>query len=87
MTAAPETKAFSPDATLAVDGLMRAFEHYKATNDERLAAMERRSGDVLLDDKLARIDAALDDYKSRLDTIALKSARPHLGERAVDSAD
>jgi HK97 family phage major capsid protein len=68
--------------------MMRAFEAFKETNDERLARSEKRAGDVVLDEKLARIDAAMDAQARRLDEITLKSARPALGgERgAVRSA-
>ena len=57
-----ETKAGIPhDAVVTHGELMRAFEAFKETNDERLAALERRGGaDVLIEEKLARIDAALD---------------------------
>jgi len=58
------------DPSVVIDSLMQAFEAYKATNDERLAA-----SDVLLDEKLARIDRSLDELQ-------LKSARPHLSATA-----
>jgi HK97 family phage major capsid protein len=41
--------------------------------------MERRSADVLLDEKLTRIDRTIDAYGRRLDEIALKNARPAFG--------
>ena len=72
-----ETKAgYAADAAQPFTDLMRAFEGFKAANDERIAAIERRGGDVLLEEKIARIDAALDTHTRRLDEIALKSARP-----------
>ncbi len=71
-----ETKAGLPPEALVTHGdMMRAFEAFKETNDERL---EKR-GDVVLEEKLARIDSALDATQRRLDTIALKSARPQIG--------
>ena len=84
-----ETKAGLPPDTLVTHGdMMRAFEAFKETNDER---REKRS-DVVLEEKLARIDAAIDTAQRRLDAIALKSARPQIGhdnkaarnERAIE---
>jgi HK97 family phage major capsid protein len=75
-----ETKAgIAGDALVTHDELMRAFDAFKAANDERLDA---RRGDVLLEEKVARIDAALDAASKKLDAITLKSARPALGRDA-----
>jgi predicted phage gp36 major capsid-like protein len=72
-----ETKAGIPhDAVVTHADMMRAFEAFKETNDERLA---RRDSDVVLEEKLARINATLDAQARRLDDITLKSARPALG--------
>jgi HK97 family phage major capsid protein len=74
-----ETKAgVMPDALVTHGDLMRAFEDFKAANDERLDA-ERKGGDVLLEEKVARINAALDQTTRRLDELTLKNARPALG--------
>ncbi len=68
----------NPDA--AFDELHRAFAAFRETNDERLAQLESRmSSDVVTEEKLARIDRALDETKSKLDRFALNSARPRLG--------
>jgi HK97 family phage major capsid protein len=77
-----ETKAgIAPDAVVTHGELMRAFEAFKDTNDERL---EKRGGDAVLDEKLARIDAAIDTAQRRIDDIALKGARPAIGaDRAL----
>ncbi len=80
-----ETKAgFAPDAPMREAHvthaeLMRTFDAFKAANDERIASIERRSADVLQEEKVARIDAALDAQTRRLDELSLKSARPQLG--------
>ncbi len=72
-----ETKAGIPhDAVVTHGEMMRAFEAFKETNDERL---DRRDGDVVLEEKLARINNAIDAQARRLDEIALKNARPALG--------
>jgi HK97 family phage major capsid protein len=82
---APETKAgiagsgpVTAEAAGAYDAMMRAFDAFKEANDERLGALERRSADVLIDEKVERINAALDAHGRRLDEIALKAARPAL---------
>ena len=74
------------DLGFAIDDLMRAFEAFKDTNDQRLDEIERRaSADVLTTEKLDRIDRALDDNKRIVDELALKSARPSLGSTALRS--
>jgi len=76
-----ETKAGVPhDAVVTHGELMRAFEAFKETNDERLA---RRDADVVLEEKLARIDASIDVQTRRLDELTLKAARPALGSERV----
>jgi HK97 family phage major capsid protein len=75
-----ETKAGIAGEALVTHGeLMRAFEEFKSANDERLDA---KRSDVLLEEKVARIDAALDAASKKLDAIALKSARPAFGRDA-----
>lgn len=70
-----ETKAApAPGA----DALMRAFEEFKAANDARLAALEKGRGDVLLAEKVDRIDRALSEQKSQLERAALAGRRPGL---------
>ena len=71
-----ETKAGIPsDAVVTHAELMRAFEEFKEAN-ERTA---RHRSDVVLNEKLARIDQTIDVHWRRLDEIALKSARPSIG--------
>ena len=60
------------------DALMRAFEAFKAANDARLAALEKGRGDVLLAEKVDRIDRALSEQKSMLERAALAGRRPGL---------
>jgi len=76
-----EIKAGVPhDAVVTHAEMMRAFEAFKEANDERLAD---KRGDVVLEEKLARIDRAIDAQARKLDEIALKGVRPALGgERA-----
>lgn len=84
-TRAPECKAadFNPtsgEVVEAYDAFMRAFEGYRDANDERLSEIESRlSADPVTEEKLARIDAALDRQKDVLDQIVLKARRPSIG--------
>ncbi|MBS0536885.1 MAG: phage major capsid protein [Proteobacteria bacterium] len=78
-----ETKSGIPlDAVVTHAEMMRAFEAFKETNDQRLALEQKRAGDTLVEEKLARINAALDAQARRLDDMTLKSARPALGFEA-----
>nr|MBX2804782.1 phage major capsid protein [Hyphomicrobiales bacterium] len=78
-----ENKAARPAAYEADDAqnkLLYAFEAFKQTNDQRLDEIEcRMSADIVTTDKLDRINRALDDYKSTVDQLVLKSARPQRG--------
>lgn len=75
-----ETKA-AGSVGQAFEDFMRAFESYKETNDERLSDLERRdAADPLIDERLARIDRAIDETKRMADRLVLKGARPHLGD-------
>lgn len=70
-----ETKAAPPGAA---DALMRAFEDFKSANDARLSAIERNRADVLLEEKVDRIDRALTEQKSLIERAALAGRRPGL---------
>jgi HK97 family phage major capsid protein len=84
-----ETKAgIPPDTVVTHAEMMRAFEEFKEANDKRLAGIERRRIDVLLNEKLARIDQTIDAEARRLDEIALKKSRPLIsGERLQGSLE
>jgi HK97 family phage major capsid protein len=76
--------ASGPEARAAQAALLATFEAFRASNDERLAALESKSaGDVLLDEKVGRIDTALTRLQARLDQIGLAAARPALGGPAA----
>jgi HK97 family phage major capsid protein len=77
---APETKAVDADVAQAFEAFMSAFEDYKHNNDIRIAEIERRGGaDVVTEEKMTRIDAALDEQKRALDRLMVKRARPDIG--------
>ena len=75
-----ETKA--APAAEAHGEVLALFEAYKAANDERLAAVERKAADPLLGDKVERIDAALTAAERRLERIGADARRPSLGGAA-----
>lgn len=59
--------------------IARTHESYIETNEQILAEIETRgAADPLLDEKLARIDAALQAQQERLDRLALDRQRPRL---------
>ena len=77
---APEIKSGAGDPAAAFAEFNRAFTAFRETNDERLGQIETRlSGDALTEEKLARIDRALDETKRRIDTALVERARPKLG--------
>ncbi len=83
-----ETKAgIQLDAMVTHAEMMRAFVAFRGDpNHERLALSEKRAGDVVLDEKLERINAAMDAQARRLDEITLKAARPAFGGSAARCA-
>jgi HK97 family phage major capsid protein len=75
-----ETKAGagSDIAALFAD-FSRAFEEFKATNDQRLGELEKRgSADGLLEGKLDRLNAVLDGQKAAMDRALADRNRPVL---------
>jgi len=83
--AAPEIKSASlGEVDRAFDDFRSGFEEWKAENDRRLAEIERRgAADPLIEEKMARIDRAMEESRRLADGLALKAARPRLGaERA-----
>lgn len=64
------------------DDLMRAFEAFKDANDARLAAIEAGRPDVLLEEKVDRIERAMGEHKAALERFAIASRRPHLSAEA-----
>jgi HK97 family phage major capsid protein len=78
-----EVKAAPADG--AGDALMRTFEEFKAANDVRLAAIENRRADVLLEEKVERIDRALSEQKSLIERAALAGRRPAMASEPAVS--
>jgi HK97 family phage major capsid protein len=79
---APEVKATGApiEVAEAFGEFMEAFEAFKSANDERLAQIETRVGvDGVTNDKVERINTALDEQKRVLDHLMIKGLRPSLG--------
>jgi len=79
-----ETKAINPEIKDAFDDFLSAFDAFKQANDERLNELETRSADVVTEEKVDRINRALDEQKRLIDDLTLAAARPSLagnGER------
>jgi HK97 family phage major capsid protein len=80
--AVPETKG-TDDIATAFDAFMSTFESFREANDRRLDEIDRRRPDGLTEEKLARIDRALDAQKARLDGLVARAQRPALGAPAA----
>lgn len=64
------------NATELETRLLAEFEAFKAANNERVAAIESKAADILLEEKVARIDDALNETRSALDRLAMRAAQP-----------
>ncbi len=63
----------------AFDQFMNAFDEFKQTNDTRLDELEQKmSVDVLTEEKLNRINQALENNQNQMDALLLKSSRPSM---------
>ncbi len=71
------------DVREALDELFGAFEAFKEANDDRLGQIERKlTADVVTEEKVERIDRALDRQKKTVDELALALARPDISSFA-----
>ncbi len=67
---------------------MTAFEEFKRSNDGRLAELEKRGNtDALTEEKLGRLNQALDGAKAAMDRLSLDRARPALEAGRPDLGD
>lgn len=67
-----------------VDGIATAFEEYKKTNDARIEAVKSGAGTGDFEAKLAKMDAALDEAKSKQEKLEAKFNRPGAFESKQD---
>jgi HK97 family phage major capsid protein len=87
-----ENKATANAAARDTEGLltelMGAFEEFKRTNEGRIAELEKRgSADALTEEKLGRLNAALDGAKAAMDRAALERSRPALEAGRPEAGD
>lgn len=86
---APEIKAengSSQEVASAFDEFMLAFEAFRQVNDERLNQLETSPGeDVIITQKLNRINSAMDRQKHTIDQLLLKSKRPSINGGIISS--
>lgn len=78
-----EIKAIASQGNGEISGrfneFMSAFEEFKQTNDKRLDELKGKgTSDVLLDEKLDRLNRVLDGHKSALDRATISNSRPIL---------
>lgn len=67
------------EVTDRVQALGNAWEQFKQVNDQRLKEIERKgSADPLHMEQLGKINAALDNYKHRMDMLETAQTRPGL---------
>ena len=70
----------SAEARVVLHDMLAAFEAFKGANDARLDEIERKSSaDVLLEEKVARIDQAVAGAQARLDRMTSEMRRPAIG--------
>jgi HK97 family phage major capsid protein len=80
--------AAAPESEATLGELMSAFEEFKRTNDGRLKELEKRGqADALTEEKLGRLNQALDGAKAAMDRLALDRARPALEAGRPDLGD
>lgn len=78
--------ASDPDGMFAE--FMTAFEEFKRTNDGRLKELEKRgTTDALTEEKLGRLNQALDGAKAAMDRLSLDRTRPALEAGRPDLGD
>ncbi|MCZ4271160.1 phage major capsid protein [Maritalea porphyrae] len=71
------------DVTHLFDDFMHAFEEFKSTNDARLSAIESKKEDILLDQKLDRLNRAMDSQNTTMQNLLAKQMRPSLAPSSV----
>lgn len=88
MTERLESKASAGDSDGMFSEFMSAFEEFKRTNDGRLTQLEKRgTTDALTEEKLGRLNQALDGAKAAMERLSLEKARPALEAGRPDLGD
>ncbi|NWG71790.1 MAG: phage major capsid protein [Parvularculaceae bacterium] len=71
-----------PETRAAVRHFLTAFESFKEANDARLAALEKKRDDVVLVEKIERLNKALGAQQQKIERLALQGQRPAKGAAA-----
>ncbi|MEO1042135.1 MAG: phage major capsid protein [Pseudomonadota bacterium] len=83
-----ETKHQNVEEKAASQDLLHTFEVFKADNDARLDAIEKRGhADPLQDDKIRRIEVTLQEQKTALDRMAINILRHNQVGRDAPEAE
>jgi len=78
----------SEDIKTAVEGIAVAFEEFKATNDARLAEIEKKgASDPLVDEKLKNIEADLDRFEDINQKLTLAQEQTKSMEEKLESME
>ena len=76
-TSVLETKMGPSDLKTAQADFASTFAAFKDANDQRLAEIEKKaSADILLDDKVARLNAALDSQSKQIENLSVSLSQP-----------
>lgn len=76
-------RADANDPKAMIGQLQAAFEEFKKTNDEKLKA----KADVVLDDKVQKLDAAIDGFQATIDELNAKIAAGAASQNAPRDAE
>jgi len=78
----------SPEVRAALHEVLSAFEAFKAANDQRLSALEKKQADIVTDEKVERIEQGLQAAQTRLERLMSHKARPEQsGAQALAQPD
>ena len=78
----------SEEIKTAVEGIATAFEEFKATNDARLAEIEKKgASDPLVDEKLKNIEADLDRFEDINQKLTLAQEQTKSMEEKLESME
>lgn len=72
-------RADTSDPKAMIAALQKAFEDFKASHDEKL----KGKADVVLDEKVQRIDAAVGNFQAAIDEMNAKIAASGLGDSVI----
>jgi HK97 family phage major capsid protein len=72
-------RADASEPAALVKQIKAAFEEFKTANDQRIQALEKGKSDVIVDEKVEKINAVITDLQGQLADVAAKAAARGLG--------